>query len=114
MTTTMTINPREQVRLYREASTGLRTIARNRRLGRYTGRNSDATQALVEHLEAQREAAWRALSEANFRILVGVLVDEDKTALRLSEARDAGQDRVQLQERVKRARAVIRTTLRDA
>lgn len=99
-------DPRPLVRA-RKALANVRTIDRNERLGLYTGRNCEA-------VEAGRRAYLREFETASNdldRRIVGLVWGEHRDAERVSRAKDDGQDRPELRDRLNRTRRTLREAL---
>jgi hypothetical protein len=101
---TMTTQERT-VRKIRELQAGIRTMSRNLRLGHYQGRNSGGDSSWKER---ERDDLLRDLP----RSLQGHLTAEHDLAMRVSENRDAGQDRPELRARLTDHRRAIRDLTR--
>lgn len=105
--TLQTTDRRASVAKARKLFAEVRTIERNTRMGRYQGRNSRSTENL---LKAKVDGAGKAARDAGHS-LEGKLWAEHRMAIRVSEARDAGQDRPELKARLKADRREIAETL---
>lgn len=95
----------------RDADRRARTIERNLRLGRYTGRNDRFTyETLDRHLGRRDRMVERLIDQhgQSGRWLAGRLTEEFGLARRVSEARDAEQDRPELRDRLAVVQAEIR------
>jgi hypothetical protein len=94
----------------RAAAASARTIDRNRRLGRYQGRNSAATDEWYHRLVAQMHSDQADLVAlgGDARLAAGWIKAEDDLARRVSEARDQGQPRPELRARLTGARRTLR------
>jgi hypothetical protein len=99
---TMTYGAR--ISYVREHYARARTIERNRRLRRYDGRNGNLTAEALSHHYERAAMHERVLP----RELAGLLRSEHGLRLRLSEARDLGQDRPELKKRLKTTAAAIK------
>jgi len=98
----------------RKADASLAAMERNIRLGRYQGRNSSATTELMIRRRHQRDQALRelyALGGSSGRRLVGCLMAEAGLRRRVSIAREEGQARPELRERLALARRRVRLEL---
>jgi hypothetical protein len=95
-------NPTYHIKAARKDFSAARTMTRNRRLGRYQGRNGGGDASY--HL---RSAAAH-LSFLSARVQ-GLLTEEHKLAKRLSENKDVGQNRPELQARLNEVRKQIRS-----
>jgi|1185.fasta_scaffold1169179_2 hypothetical protein len=91
----------QTLRLLRKYLSAVRWMARNRRLGRYQGRNNggDSTYAMTE---AER------LTKQLPRKLQGLVWAEHRLSARISENRDAGVDRPELKVRLRNLRREIK------
>lgn len=92
----------------RKADATLRAMERNVRLARYQGRNGRSTGEQMDALQARRDDAVTSLVAMGERRLAGALTAEFGLARRMSEARDAGQDRPELRGRLAAARRDLR------
>lgn len=82
--------------------------SRIRRINAWGGRTAATHNALERHYSAAQWAEYLLLQNRH-KELVGLLVEEDKLALRLAESRKAGQERPELELRL----GAIRTDLRS-
>lgn len=103
MTTTKTTA--ETVAQVRKHFSAARAMNRNLRLGHYQGRNGGGSAAVTHEREAAKLA--RTLG----RELEGMLWAEHQLAERISLARDMGQERPELRERMTRYRRELRLLL---
>jgi hypothetical protein len=100
------------IREAREADAKLARLDRNVRLGRYQGRNGEATARLMDSLQARRDAAVDALARfpvgTDAHRAAGLLTAEQQLRRRASDARDQGQDRPELAGRLLTTRRNLR------
>lgn len=96
-----TTSPAATVAQIRAEFAKVRTMKRNLRLGMYEGRNNGGN---YDYALDRAEKAARDLPRA----LEGALWAEHRLALRISENRDAGQDRPELRARLAATRKSIR------
>lgn len=82
----------------------VRDIDRNLRLRRYEGRNSDFTDATLNY---HADEATKLIDQLP-RGTASLIRDEHALALRVSRARDRGEDRPELRERLNNARRSLR------
>jgi hypothetical protein len=82
----------------------VRDIKRNTRLRRYDGRNNTFTDETLRYHETEAERLMAELPRGT----QGLLRDEHDLAMRISSARDRGEDRPELRERLNNARRSLR------
>jgi hypothetical protein len=99
----MTTSTSTTVQAIRKHQAAARTMRRNLRLRLYEGRNSGGSAA--EYHEAKAAELMAELPRA----LQGALTSEHGLALRVSEARDLGQERPELRARLATERRRIKS-----
>jgi hypothetical protein len=96
------------IKLARKHLAAHRQITRNLRLKRYKGRNGSSTEMTLRYHLARAESYLLGTAD---RELSGQIWAEHQLASRLSQARDEGQVRPELELRLKNHRRAIREAI---